>query len=44
MPEASVNKMIQVQIAVGNLTAANAPACSKIVDQTVYADAAKKAG
>jgi NitT/TauT family transport system substrate-binding protein len=44
MPQANVNKMIQVQIAVGNLTASNAPAYAKIVDQTVYADAAKKAG
>ena len=44
MPAANVNKMIQVQIAVGNLTSANAPSYSKIVDQTVYADAAKKAG
>ena len=44
MPEANVNKMIQVQIAVGNLTASNAPSYAKIVDQTVYADAAKKAG
>jgi NitT/TauT family transport system substrate-binding protein len=44
MPAANVNKMIQVQIAVGNLTAATAPAYAKIVDQTVYADAARKAG
>ncbi len=44
MPQANVNKMIQVQIAVGNLTAASAPSYAKIVDQTVYADAAKKAG
>ena len=43
MPEANVNKMIQVQEAVGNLTPSTAPSYSKIVDQSVYADAAKRA-
>lgn len=42
MPAANVNKMIQVQIAVGNLTSAKAPSYAKIVDQSVYADAARK--
>lgn len=42
MPEANVNKMIQVQEAVGNLTPSTAPSYSKIVDQSVYADAAKR--
>lgn len=42
MPAANVNKMIHIQIAVGNLTASNAPAYASIVDQSVYADAAKK--
>jgi len=42
MPQANVNNMIKTQIAVGNLTPANAPAYASIVDQTVYADAAKK--
>jgi hypothetical protein len=42
MPEAKVNTMIQVQIAVGNLTSANAPAYASIVDQSVYAEGAKK--
>jgi len=42
MPQANVNKMIQLQIAVGNLTSANAPAYTSIADQSVYAEAAKK--
>jgi NitT/TauT family transport system substrate-binding protein len=42
MPAANVNKMIQVQIAVGNLQASSAPAYAQIVDQSVYADAAKQ--
>ena len=42
MPEAKVNNMIQVQIAVGNLTSANAPAYASIVDQSIYAEGAKK--
>ena len=42
MPAANVNKMIHIQIAVGNLTASNTPAYASIVDQSVYADAAKK--
>ena len=42
MPEAKVNTMIQVQIAVGNLTSANAPAYASIVDQSVYAEGATK--
>lgn len=42
MPETNVNNMIQTQIKVGNLTSANAPSYSKIVDQSVYADAAKQ--
>jgi hypothetical protein len=42
MPPANVNNMIQSQIAVGNLTSANAPAYAGIVDQSVYAEAAKK--
>lgn len=44
MPAANVSKMIHVQIAVGNLTASNAPSYAGIVDQSVYAAAAKKAG
>lgn len=44
MPAANVNKMIQIQIAVGNLTASSAPTYAKIVDQSVYADAAKQVG
>jgi len=42
MPEAKVNTMIQVQIAVGNLTSANAPAYASIVDQSIYAEGARK--
>jgi len=42
MPQANVNKMIKTQIAVGNLTSANAPSYAGIVDESVYADAAKK--
>lgn len=42
MPQANVNKMIKTQVAVGNLTSANAPAYASIVDQSVYAEAAKK--
>jgi NitT/TauT family transport system substrate-binding protein len=42
MPEAKVNTMIQVQIAVGNLTSANAPAYASIVDQSIYAEGTKK--
>lgn len=41
MPEANVNNMIQTQVKVGNLPSANAAPYSKIVDQSVYADAAK---
>lgn len=41
MPEANVNNMIKSQVAVGNLTTSNAPAYAKIVDQSIYADAAK---
>jgi NitT/TauT family transport system substrate-binding protein len=43
MPEANVNHMIKVQIAVGNLKAATAPSYAQIVDQSVYQDAAKLA-
>jgi len=35
-------QMIKTQIAVGNLTSANAPAYTSIVDQSVYAEGAKK--
>jgi NitT/TauT family transport system substrate-binding protein len=42
MPKANVSNMIRTQVAVGNLTSANAPAYASIVDQSVYADAAKK--
>jgi NitT/TauT family transport system substrate-binding protein len=42
MPAANVNKMVQVQIAVGNLQASSAPAYAQIVDQSVYADAARQ--
>jgi NitT/TauT family transport system substrate-binding protein len=42
MPQANVDKMIKIQIAVGNLEQATAPTYAQIVDQTVYADAAKK--
>lgn len=41
MPQANVEKMIHIQIAVGNLQASSAPAYAQIVDQSVYADAAK---
>ncbi|MCL2584933.1 MAG: ABC transporter substrate-binding protein [Streptosporangiales bacterium] len=41
MPAANVSKMIKVQEAVGNLSPSTAPSYSKIVDQSVYADAAK---
>ena len=43
MPAANVSKMIQVQIAVGNLKASSAPTYGQIVDQSVYADAARQA-
>ena len=43
MPAANVTKMIQVQIAVGNLKASSAPTYGQIVDQSVYADAARQA-
>ena len=42
MPVANINKMIQVQSAVGNLQASSAPACGQIVDQSVYADAVRQ--
>jgi NitT/TauT family transport system substrate-binding protein len=42
MPAANVNNMIHVQVAVGNLTASNAPTFSQIVDPSVYQDALKK--
>ena len=42
MPQANVNNMIRTQVAVGNLTSANAPAYASIVDQSVYAEGAKK--
>jgi NitT/TauT family transport system substrate-binding protein len=42
MPQANVENMIQSQVAVGNLTSANAPSYANIVDQSVYADASKK--
>jgi NitT/TauT family transport system substrate-binding protein len=42
MPQANVNKMIRTQVAVGNLTSANAPAYASIVDQSVYAEGEKK--
>jgi NitT/TauT family transport system substrate-binding protein len=41
MPQANVEKMIHVQVAVGNLTSSDAPSYAQIVDQSVYADAAK---
>src|SRR6266581_2127565 len=41
MPQANVDKMIHTQVAVGNLTASTAPSYAQIVDQSVYADAAK---
>jgi NitT/TauT family transport system substrate-binding protein len=43
MPQANVSNMIKTQVAVGNLTSANAPSYANIVDQSVYADAAKLA-
>ena len=43
MPAANVTKMIQVQIAVRNLKASSAPTYGQIVDQSVYADAARQA-
>ncbi|HCU92043.1 MAG TPA: hypothetical protein DHU96_04630 [Actinobacteria bacterium] len=42
MPQANVDKMIHIQIAVGNLQASTAPSYAQIVDQSVYADAVKK--
>jgi NitT/TauT family transport system substrate-binding protein len=42
MPQANVNNMIRTQVAVGNLTSANAPAYTSIVDQSVYGEGAKK--
>jgi NitT/TauT family transport system substrate-binding protein len=39
MPEANVNHMIQVQIAVGNLKQATAPTYGQIVDQSIYQQA-----
>jgi NitT/TauT family transport system substrate-binding protein len=41
MPQANVDNMIHAQVAVGNLTSSNAPSYAQIVDQSVYADAAK---
>ena len=41
MPQANVEKMVHTQVAVGNLTASNAPSYGQIVDQSVYTDAAK---
>jgi NitT/TauT family transport system substrate-binding protein len=43
MPEANINHMIAVQIAVGNLKQSTAPAYAQIVDQSVYQQAAKLA-
>ena len=40
-PQVNVDKMIHTQVAVGNLTASTAPSYAQIVDQSVYADAAK---
>ncbi len=42
MPATNVNKMIQVQIAVGNPQASSAPAYTQIVDQSVHAGAARR--
>jgi NitT/TauT family transport system substrate-binding protein len=42
MPQANVDNMIHSQVAVGNLTSANAPSYANIVDQSVYTDASKK--
>lgn len=41
MPQANVENMVHAQVAVGNLTASSAPSYGQIVDQSVYADAAK---
>lgn len=41
MPQANVENMVHTQVAVGNLTASNSPSYAQIVDQSVYADAAK---
>lgn len=43
MPEANINHMIAVQIAVGNLKQASAPTYAQIVDQSIYQQAAKLA-
>jgi NitT/TauT family transport system substrate-binding protein len=43
MPKANINHMIAVQIAVGNLKQASAPAYAQIVDQSIYQQAAKLA-
>jgi NitT/TauT family transport system substrate-binding protein len=43
MPEANINHMIAVQIAVGNLKQASAPSYAQIVDQSIYQQAAKLA-
>jgi NitT/TauT family transport system substrate-binding protein len=43
MPEANINHMIAVQIAVGNLKQSTAPAYAQIVDQSIYQQAAKLA-
>ena len=43
MPQPNVDNMIKAQEAVGNLTASSAPSYGQIVDQSVYADAAKQA-
>jgi NitT/TauT family transport system substrate-binding protein len=42
MPQQNVDNMIKAQVSVGNLTASNAPNYGQIVDQSVYADAAKQ--
>jgi NitT/TauT family transport system substrate-binding protein len=41
MPQANVENMEHAQVAVGNLTASSAPSYAQIVDQSVYAEAAK---
>lgn len=43
MPQVNINHMIATQIAVGNLKKATAPTYGQIVDQSIYADAAKLA-
>ncbi len=43
LPEANINHMIAVQIAVGNLKQASAPSYAQIVDQSIYQQAAKLA-